>query len=97
MKNSAVDSAYHGKGIGTALLAARLEWLLLKNCNFAVGLTWLHGQTGQSDTLYRAAGFQQVGPIVPGFFLSLSQSTGMGCPYCGFPCLCSAAMFAKEL
>jgi DNA-directed RNA polymerase subunit RPC12/RpoP len=38
-----------------------------------------------------------MGPICPEFFVGLSESTGMQCPYCGFPCRCSAAMFAKML
>lgn len=97
LRNSAVEAAYRGIGIGRALLSERLQWIKQTGCDYAVGLSWLHGKTRQSDRLYRAAGFTQVGPPVEFFFKSLSQSTGMNCPYCGFPCLCPAAMFAKKL
>jgi GNAT superfamily N-acetyltransferase len=97
LRNSAVESDYRGQGIGRALFATRLQWIAEKNCGYAIGLSWLHGKTLQSDRLYRAAGFQQIGPIVPEFFKSLSERTGMHCPYCGFPCLCSAAMFVKKM
>ena len=97
LRNSAVDENHRGQGIGRALLLKRLQWLKDMGCEYAVGLTWLHGKTGQSDRLYKASGFQQVGPTVSSFFKSLSERTGLRCPYCGFPCICSAAMFAKEL
>jgi GNAT superfamily N-acetyltransferase len=97
LRNSAVESDYRGKGIGKALFITRLQWIVEKNCEYAVGLSWLHGRTLQSDRLYKADGFDQIGPIVPEFFKSLSESTGMHCPYCGFPCLCSAAMFVKKM
>jgi len=97
LRNSAVKTNSRGKGIGTALLAERLQWLKKIGCDHVVGLTWLHGKTIQSDRLYRAAGFEQIGPTVSEFFKSVSETTGMHCPYCGFPCLCSAAMFAKKL
>ena len=97
LRNSAVEESCRGQGLGKALLLERLQWLESVDCNYAIGLTWLHGKTGQSDRLYRAAGFDQIGSIVPSFFKSLSERTGMRCPYCGFPCVCSAAMFAKKL
>jgi GNAT superfamily N-acetyltransferase len=97
MRNSAVESEFRGQGIGSSFLAERLKWAQSRNCNYAVGLTWLHGSSGQSDYLYRSAMFQQIGPVCQEFFVSLSESTGMKCPYCGFPCRCSAAMYAKKL
>ena len=96
LRNSAVKSDFRGRGIGAALLSERLQWLTSLNCEYSVGLTWLHGKTIQSDRLYKSAGFQQIGQIVPEFFKRLSEDTGMHCPYCGFPCLCSAAMYAKK-
>jgi len=97
LQNSAVEESHRGKGVGTALLSNRISWLTQTGCDYAVGLTWLHGKTTQSDHLYKSAGFQKVGPNVLEFFKSLSQRTGMHCPYCGFPCTCSAAMYAKKL
>jgi GNAT superfamily N-acetyltransferase len=97
LRNSAVKPDSRGKGIGTSLLDERLEWLKQIGCDHAVGLTWLHGKTTQSDQLYRAAGFEQIGPVVSEFFKSMSEITGLHCPYCGFPCLCSASMFVKKL
>jgi GNAT superfamily N-acetyltransferase len=97
LRNSAVENDYRGKGIGKAMFKTRLQWIAEKNCEYAIGLSWLHGKTLQSDRLYRADGFDQIGPVVPEFFKSLSERTGMHCPYCGFPCLCSAAMFVKKV
>ena len=96
LRNSAVEKDCRGKGIGKAMFKTRLQWIAEKGCAYAVGLSWLHGKTFQSDRLYRADGFDQIGPNVPEFFKGLSERTGMHCPYCGFPCLCSAAMFVKK-
>ena len=97
LRNSGVKSNYRGRGIGTALLAERLRWLKQTGCDYAIGVTWMHGQTTQSDQLFRSAGMKQLGPTVPEFYKSISQKTGLVCPYCGFPCLCPGALFIKKL
>lgn len=92
----AVRPSDRGRGIGTRLLQARLEWLTAHGCDLVVAVSWLSGRPGTSAPLYRRLGFT-AGATVTDFYLEESRRDGWSCPVCGNPCRCSAQLYWLEI
>ena len=94
-----VDPAWRGRGIGTALLDARLEWATSTDAEMAFACGWERDRKETSRGLLDDAGFVPVQRIE-----EMYVDTGRtSCPDCGIwpsderACRCDATVWAKDL
>lgn len=93
---SAIVPSMRGKGLGSALMRARLEWLREQDCDYAVGISWQSGLAHTSKTVFDRHDFSVLGRSDT-FFEDESKKHGYGCPVCGFPCRCKALFYGRTL
>jgi GNAT superfamily N-acetyltransferase len=93
---SAVLPALRGKGVGSALMRARLALLQQRGCDYVVGISWLSGLAHTSEPVFVKHGFTCLGHSGE-LFTMLSSEQGFGCPVCGHPYRCSAALYGRPL
>jgi GNAT superfamily N-acetyltransferase len=92
----AVDPGHRRRGLGRALVQARLEWIAGQGYDAAAGVAWISGSVASSEALYRSLGFTFSGRVA-NFYLEESLGDGWICPTCRGPCHCAAAFFYKVL
>ena len=85
----AVEPLARRRGIGRALIEARLGFAGSVGAGAAVAVSWLSGRESSSLTVFRALGFEE-SEAVPDFYLEESIRDGWTCPVCKKPCRCSA-------
>jgi GNAT superfamily N-acetyltransferase len=93
---SAVVPEMRGRGLGSALMRARLDWLREQGCNYAVGISWKSGLAHTSQTVFDRHDFTVLATS-DSFFEAESQKYGHGCPVCGSPCRCRALFYGRAL
>jgi GNAT superfamily N-acetyltransferase len=93
---SALIPSMRGKGLGSAMMRARLTWLRERDCNYAVGISWLSGLTHTSKGVFERYGFEVLA-VSHTFFEAESREHGYGCPACGFPCRCTGLLYGLAL
>lgn len=95
LKSAAVIPTARGRGIGSAMIAARLEFLRARRCAMVLCASW--ATDGQSSKgLLEAAGFQQVA-VIPGYWSDEQLAAGYLCPSCGQECSCTAFVMVSRL
>lgn len=97
LKSSVVVPAARGRGIGTDMLRATLQFLAAGGCRYAVTASWVavdaaHTSLGMLDR----AGFTALA-TVPGYWADDQTAGGFTCPDCGDKCRCTAAIMALDL
>jgi GNAT superfamily N-acetyltransferase len=92
----AVDPGARGRGLGSRLVSASLDWMREERCAAAITLSWRSGRGGASAGLFRRLGMRE-GPTVERFYYEESVRDGWTCPVCGGPCECSATLFTLPL
>lgn len=96
LKASAVVPAARGRGLGTALVQARLEFLRSVGCEYVTVASWVSTDPAHSSLgLLERAGFTRAARI-RGFW-SKGSFTEFPCPDCGAACLCTAVILVKDL
>jgi ribosomal protein S18 acetylase RimI-like enzyme len=91
LRTGAVRPPYRRRGIGRALMEARLDQLRSVGCTAVVALAWVSGERDTSLGLLRAHGLEPVAEI-PGYWRADPPDSGPPCPVCGRPCRCVAAV-----
>lgn len=90
----AVDKAYEGHGIGSQLVAARLQWLAAQGCGGVVGISWHRTNHRDSRPLFEKFGFEAVETVAEYY----RKAPGEGpCPDCDGPCHCDATIYRRGL
>jgi len=96
---NAVDAAWRGRGIGSALLEARLEWATSTDAEMGFACGWERREGPASRGLLEDTGFIAVQRI-EGMY---ADSGRPACPDCGIwpsddrTCQCDATVWAKDL
>lgn len=90
---SAVREQWEGKGIGSALMHARLELAREAGVDSAIGTAWIRPHTVDSSVLFEKMGFEAM-DTVEDFYRSLDDERE--CPDCGTPCECAARIYVRE-
>lgn len=96
LKASAVAPHARRRGIGTALVEARMDFLRDAGCSIVSVASWINPDPKSSSLgLLARYGFE---PIVRirGYW-SKCSFTEYPCPDCGLACLCSAMIMIKDL
>lgn len=96
LKASAVAPHARRRGIGTALVEARMDFLRDAGCSIVSVASWINPDPKSSSLgLLARYGFE---PIVRirGYW-SKGSFTEYPCPDCGLVCLCSAMIMIKDL
>ncbi|QOD05663.1 GNAT family N-acetyltransferase [Pseudarthrobacter sp. BIM B-2242] len=96
LKASAVAPGARRRGIGTALVEARMDFLRGAGCSIVTVASWISTDPRSSSLgLLARHGFE---PIVRirGYW-SKGSFTEYPCPDCGLACLCSAMIMVKDL
>jgi GNAT superfamily N-acetyltransferase len=96
LENVGVRPAARGQGAGSALVAARLDWLEEQGVGFAYSFAWKTPQGSPAEPLLLAAGFQRIRELAD-FYLEDGIVNGYACPYHGAECHCSAVLFVRPL
>ena len=91
----AVEPGARRRGIGRALIKARLVFASSLGAGAAVAVSWLSGRDS-SLGLFRALGFEE-SEAVAEFYREESVRDGWVCPVCQGPCGCSAILTAREI
>ena len=88
---SAVEEGWEGRGIGSALMWARLAFVREQHgIDAAVGNAWLRPHRVDSSALFEKFGFERI-EIVPKF--AQRADGGRDCPDCDGTCDCSSAIY----
>lgn len=95
LENVGVLPEHRGRGIGLALLEARLEWLRGQQVGAAYSFAWRTPVGCPAGPLLERAGFQRIREL-PDFYLEDGLANGYGCPYCGRECHCSAVLYFRK-
>jgi ribosomal protein S18 acetylase RimI-like enzyme len=97
LESSSVLASFQRQGIGRAMLAERMAWLVRNGCELAVAVSWVSGQRNSSKSLFEGAGFNARAQAAD-FYLADSQEYGFLCPSCDADgCRCSAILFTRSL
>lgn len=92
VRTVAVDSAFSGQGIGTALVAKSVEYLKSVGAKKIMSPLWKHDGVVNSDVVFRRNGFCPVLEI-PDYWYADSIAKGYFCPVCGKGCRCKCVMY----
>lgn len=93
----AISQPMRGQGIGQALTRLRLEWLIAKNCDVILGVSWVSGLGHTSDRVFEKAGFHAVKKVEL-FYYQSSIEKPFYCPGCRVaPCTCAAILYRRDL
>ena len=92
VRTVAVDSAYSGQGIGTALVAKAVDYLKVLGAERIFSPLWKHNGVVNSDVIFRRNGFVPKHGI-PDYWLKDSMEKGYSCPVCGKGCHCTCVMY----
>lgn len=95
LENVGVMPEHRGRGIGFALLEARLEWLRAQQVGAAYSFAWHTPDGCPAGPLLERAGFRRIREL-PDFYLEDGLANGYGCPYCGRECHCSAILYFRK-
>ncbi len=95
MHSVAVEPKLQGQGVGSLLLAIRLEWLKREACDYAVAVSWDNGQPNSSKHLFTKFQFEKIKEI-PGFYQKNLRKESKQCIFCGDTCNCKAILFIKN-
>lgn len=96
LKASAVAPHARRRGIGTALVEARMDFLRDAGCSIVSVASWINPDPKSSSLgLLARYGFEPIMRI-RGYW-SKGSFTEYPCPDCGLACLCSAMIMIKDL
>lgn len=92
----AVEEAWEGRGVGTALYARHLEHLVEHDVPHAYGVSWHrpHRNGADSRALFEKFGFDRVGAFERYYARSGER---LHCPDCEGDCQCTASIYHKPL
>jgi GNAT superfamily N-acetyltransferase len=96
LQNVVVSPEWRCRGLGAALLDARLSWLRQMGAGLAYSFAWRTPQGCPASGLLTRAGFRRVREI-PDFYLADGLANGYVCPFCGFACRCAAVLYVRPL
>ena len=92
LKCAAVHPEHRGKGIGTELVKARLEYLGDQGCDVVKSYAWIINGKCPAEKPLKTNGFYFV-EEVEAFY----KNSNMPCLVCGDVCKCAAKIFEKKL
>ncbi|HEX4213213.1 MAG TPA: GNAT family N-acetyltransferase [Candidatus Dormibacteraeota bacterium] len=96
LQNVVVGRDWRGRGLGAALLDARLGWLRQVDAGLAYSFAWHTPEGCPASGLLTRAGFRRVREV-PDFYLADGLANGYVCPFCGVACRCAAVLYARSL
>jgi ribosomal protein S18 acetylase RimI-like enzyme len=97
LKSIVVAPTARGMGLGTAMLAASLDFLKACGCRYIVSASWVSADPQQSSLrMLERAGFAQMATI-PSFWADDQKAAGYLCPECGAECVCAAVILVLPL
>ena len=96
LENVGVRAGHKGRGMGSALVEARLRWLEDQGVGFAYSFAWKTPEGSPAEPLLLAAGFQRIRELAD-FYLEDGLVNGYACPYHGAECHCSAVLLTRPL
>lgn len=92
-----VHEQFQGRGLGKRLSQRRLEWLMERECDVILGVSWVSGLPHTSNRVFEAIGFKAV-KAVSNFYRDSSLKHPFSCPGCRkSPCMCSAVLYRLDL
>lgn len=89
-----VEKGWRNRGVGTALMRARLNWLAESGAEYAFGLSWLRDDHPDSSALFEKFGFEQLRQVDEYYRRHDARDY---CPDCGQDCTCDAIVYRKDL
>ena len=92
VRTVAVNPAFSGRGIGTALVARAVEHLKNIGAKKILSPLWKHDDVINSDVIFRRNGFAPKYEIRD-YWLEDSKKRGFSCPICGNECHCTCVMY----
>jgi len=96
VRTVAVDPAFSGQGIGTALVARSVDYLKSLGAKKIMSPLWKHDGVVNSDVVFRRNGFLPVFEI-PDYWYADSIAKGYSCPVCGKGCRCKCVMYELNI
>lgn len=90
-----VAENWREKGVGTALVRARLEWLQSHDAETVFGISWMRENGPSSSLLFEKFGFEELAHVREYYYSD--EEPRRYCPDCGEPCECSAKVYGREL
>lgn len=96
LQNVAVARDWRSRGLGAALLDARMGWLRQRGAGLVYSFAWHTPEGCPASGLLTRAGFRRVREI-PNFYLADGLANGYVCPFCGVACRCAAVLYVRSL
>jgi GNAT superfamily N-acetyltransferase len=96
LENVAVRPEHRGRGVGSALVEARLGWFRRESVGFAYSFAWKTPRGCPSEGVLARTGFRRIREL-PDFYLEDGLANGYACPFCGVRCHCSAILFVRTV
>lgn len=96
LKSAAVTRAARGRGIGTAMMQVRLEFLATAGCRYVAVASWVSADPGHSSLrMLERAGFAPLATI-RGYWAQ-GKFSDYPCPDCALACICTAVILILDL
>ncbi len=95
LRTMAVDPLVRGRGIGDALVGARVDYLRAEGCEEAYVASWVWGARQQSLRILERNGFEPLGEV-PDYWNQPGDPPSP-CAVCGSVCRCSAVIMRLRL
>lgn len=96
LHTSVVEEAERRKGVGSALLRSRLEWLRYEGASGALSFLWQHPREGaRAASLMERYGLNKICEVA-GFWAAAHEG-GSECAACGAGCECRALLYYRDL
>lgn len=89
-----VQTAWEGRGVGTALFDRHLSVCRDANATRAVGIAWHRDRSPDSRPLFERFGFRHRA-LIERFYERVAPRTQ--CPDCGGACTCTASLFTRPI
>jgi GNAT superfamily N-acetyltransferase len=87
---------WRGKGGGSAVLDAQIQWVAAQGCDLAVSIAWMSNRPPMSHQMLERRGFACLAEV-PEFYFVESVRYGWSCPSCGGHCRCAARLYVRRL
>jgi GNAT superfamily N-acetyltransferase len=90
-----VAENWRGKGVGSALVRSRFEWLRSHDVQKVFGVSWVRDDGPSSKYLFEKFGFEELAHVHEYYYRD--ETPRRWCPDCGEPCGCDAKIYGREL
>lgn len=93
---AATDPAWRRQGLSSRMATRHLARARDRGITLGAGISWEHGDAGNSSHMFEAAGFVALARS-ESFYREMHARTGQTCPRCGpEPCACVATLYVTR-